>query len=98
MPEVGIPFRKTLTEMNRKYWAKLLPAPENSVEWIIRGDGDAVDELMRAHPHAFQEFEMLKEETFLGEGSVAIYRRRAGERQGPKAPSNPKPSRRRPQS
>ena len=98
MPEVGIPFRKTLTEMNRKYWAKLLPAPENSVEWIIRGDGDAVDELMRAHPHDFEEFEMLKEETFQGEASVAIYRRRADERQGPKAPSNPKPSRRRPQS
>ena len=98
MPEVGIPFRKTLTEMNRKYWAKLLPAPENSVEWIIRGDADPVDELMRAHPHAFQEFEILKEKTFQGEGSVAIYRRRADERPGGTTPSTPKPSRRWPQS
>jgi hypothetical protein len=77
MPEVGICFRNTLTDANRKYWVRLRSQPEKWVEWIIRGDGDAVDELMRAYPQAFGNFELLMKETFPGEGSVAVYRRRA---------------------
>jgi hypothetical protein len=78
MPQVGIYYRNTLTDSNRKYWQKLRSEPERWVEWIIRGDGDAVDELMRAYPEAFKDFELLSKETFPGEGGVAIYRRRAG--------------------
>jgi hypothetical protein len=49
------------------------------VEWIIRGDGDAVDELMRAYPQAFAQFELLERDSFPNEGSVAIYRKRNSE-------------------
>ncbi len=82
MPAVGMAFRKTLSETNRKYWNKVRTEPEKWVGWIIRGEGDAVDELMRAYPQAFKGFELLRQETFPGEGSVAIYRRRAP---GPRA-------------
>ena len=76
MPEVGIPYRNTITETNRKYWRTLRPDAGKWVEWIIRGDGDAVDELMRAYPQAFADFELLERDSFPNEGSVAIYRRR----------------------
>jgi hypothetical protein len=48
------------------------------VEWIIRGEGDAVDELMRACPRAFAGFDLLERDSFPNESSVAIYRRRDG--------------------
>ncbi len=76
MPEVGIPFRKTLSEANRQYWARLRTEPEKWVAWIIRGDGDAADSLMQAYPEAFKDFDLIARETFPDEGSVAIYRRR----------------------
>jgi len=76
MPEVGISYRNTVTDANRQYWVTLRVHPERLVEWIIRGDGDAVDELMRAYPPAFEAFELLEKDTFPGEGGVAIYRRR----------------------
>ncbi len=78
MPQVGIPFHKTLTETNRKYWSKLRSEPGKWVEWIIRGQGDPVDDLMRAYPQAFVDFELLQQYSFPPEGSVAIYRRRGG--------------------
>lgn len=77
MPEVGIPFRNTLSETNREDWSKLRSEPEKWVGWIIRGEGDAVDELMRAYPRAFQGFEVLAQDAFPGEGAITIYRRRA---------------------
>jgi hypothetical protein len=46
------------------------------VKWIIRGEGDAVDELMRADLQAFADFELLERDSFRNEPSVAIYRRR----------------------
>lgn len=76
MPQVGIPYHQTLTQANRPYWLKMRSKPEELVEWIIRGDGDAVDELMRAYPHAFNDFELLKRESLPGEEGVSIYRRR----------------------
>ena len=77
MPEVGIYYRNTLTEANREYWQRLRSQPEEWVEWIIRGDGDAVDELMRAYPQAFTKFELLEKDYYPGEGGVEIYRRRS---------------------
>jgi len=76
MPEVGIYFRRTVSEANRPYWVRLRAHPEQFVEWIVRGDGDAVDELMRAYPQGFAAFDLLEKDVFPGEGSVAIYRRR----------------------
>lgn len=76
MPQVGIAFRKTLTETNREYWSELRSEPTKWVEWIIRGDGDAVDEMMRAYPRAFNDFQLIERTTVPGEGGVEIYRRR----------------------
>jgi hypothetical protein len=76
LPEVGIYYRQTLTDSNREYWVKLRSEPEKLVGWIVRGDGDAVDELMRAHPQAFTDFELVEKDVFASEGGVAIYRRR----------------------
>jgi hypothetical protein len=75
MPQVGISYRNTITEMNRRYWRELRPDAGEWVEWIIRGEGDAVDELMRAYPQAFAQFGLLERDSFPNEGSVAIYRK-----------------------
>jgi hypothetical protein len=47
------------------------------VEWIIRGEGDAVDELMRAYPQAFLDFDLLEKHSFPNESSVAVYRKKS---------------------
>jgi len=77
MPEVGIYFHNTLTNQNRRYWPQMRTAPGKWVEWIIRGDGDAVDSLMQAYPQAFMDFEIVDQGEFPGEGSFKIYRRRS---------------------
>ena len=79
MPEVRIDYRNTISEMNRKYWRALVPDAGKWVEWIIRGDGDSVDGLMRAYPHAFTDFKLVEKESFPKEGSLAIYRKRNAE-------------------
>jgi hypothetical protein len=79
MPEVGIHYRNTISETNRRYWRRLRPEAGKWVEWIVRGDGDAVDELMRAYPEAFAGFELLERDSFPNEGSVALYRKRNSE-------------------
>ncbi len=75
MPAVGISFRNNLTEMDRGEWAKLRSEPQKWVEWIIRGQGDAVDDLMRAYPQAFRDFDLLLRVEVPPEGSVFVYRR-----------------------
>ncbi len=75
MPEVGISFRNNLTEMDRDEWTKLRSEPEKLAEWIIRGQGDPVDELMRAHPEAFRGYDLLMRVDVKPEGSVSVYRR-----------------------
>jgi hypothetical protein len=76
MPEVGINFRNTLSNLNRKYWVRIQTEPEKWVEWIIRGDGDSVDSLMQAYPQVFKNYEVVDQGTFRGEGSFTIYRLR----------------------
>ncbi|HMD83497.1 MAG TPA: glycosyltransferase family 39 protein [Terriglobia bacterium] len=76
MPEVGIYFRNTLTNQSRRFWAQMHTEPEKWVEWIIRGDGDAIDSLMRAYPQAFKDYEVVDQGEFPGEGGFKIYRRR----------------------
>jgi len=76
MREVGIPFRKTLTGSSRRFRNRLRTEPAKWVEWIVRGDGDDVDILMRAYPASFRDFEEIFQATFPGEGSVEIYCRR----------------------
>ena len=76
MPQLGIHYHNTITEANRKYWHRLQTDAGKWVEWIIRGDGDSVDELMRAYPQAFADFDLLERDSFPNEGSVEIYGRR----------------------
>ncbi len=74
--ETGIPFRKTLSEVNRERWNDLQRAVGPDVGWVIRGDGDKVDELMCAYPQTFKDFEIIEQVAEPGEGSVKIYRRK----------------------
>jgi hypothetical protein len=76
LPELGIPFRKTISELNREYRGRLRTEPHQVVGWVIRGDGDGVDQLMRAYPEAFARFQLFERVEVRGEGSVAVYRRR----------------------
>ncbi|MGA2077480.1 MAG: glycosyltransferase family 39 protein [Terriglobia bacterium] len=78
-PEVGIHFRNTVSDSNREYWRELRTDASKFVEWIIRGDGDPVDDLMRAYPQAFAKFELVEKDSFSKEGSVEIYRKKSGE-------------------
>ncbi len=78
IPAVGISYRNTLTEENRKYWRQVVSDPARWVEWIIRGEGDSVDGLMRAHPEAFKDFVALRTGSAPREGSATLYRRRGG--------------------
>jgi hypothetical protein len=83
LPDLGIPYRDTITEMNRRYWRALPLGPDHwrsarplaSLQWIVRMDGDPVDELMRAHPEAFREFILIESYRFPGEDLVRVYRR-----------------------
>ena len=76
MPQVGIDFRDTISEANREYWFQMRTEPQKWVEWIIRGEGDGVDELMRAYPGAFPDFGIVDQGMSPGEGRFWIYRRR----------------------
>jgi hypothetical protein len=75
MPELGIPFGKTLSETNLPPWKQLPDGPPSWVGWIIRGNDDVVDELMRAYPSAFNDYDLEERDQFPGEGSLEIYRR-----------------------
>jgi hypothetical protein len=76
MREVGIPFHQTLTGTNRHFRQRLREEPSSLVNWIVRGDDDDVDILMRAYPQAYKSFGTVFQADFPGEGSVRIYRRR----------------------
>lgn len=78
MPEVGISYRKTLTETNRRYWRRLPSGAAPWAAWIIRGRGDTVDEMMRAYPDAFKDFGVVAHYHFEGEDEIWIYRKREG--------------------
>ena len=74
-PEVGICYRDTLTNDNRKYWARVKTEPAKWVEWIISSRGDVIDNLMRAYPQTFKDFAVVDQGDFQGEGSFKIYQR-----------------------
>jgi len=77
-PELGIPYCKTLSEANLPIWKQVPHGPPSWVGWIIRGNDDVVDELMRAYPQAFSDFDLVERGQFPGEGSLEIYRRHPG--------------------
>ena len=83
LPDLGIPYRETVTEMNTRYWQQLPLGPDHwppasplaSLQWIVRMDGDPVDKVMRAHPEAFRNFTLLESYLFAGEDPVRVYHR-----------------------
>jgi Dolichyl-phosphate-mannose-protein mannosyltransferase len=76
IPEIGIPYRQTVTDANRQYWQDMKVDPQNWVGWIILRSDDPVDELMKEYPAAFGDFEVVWQKDFPREGMVTIYRRR----------------------
>ncbi|MGE5326723.1 MAG: hypothetical protein ACM3NO_06760 [Deltaproteobacteria bacterium] len=78
MPETGIPFHKTISEANHDLWLQAGHDPAQMVEWIIRGQGDSVDELMQARPNAFKPFDLVERFQFGKMSWVEVYRRRSG--------------------
>jgi dolichyl-phosphate-mannose-protein mannosyltransferase len=75
-PQVGIPFRKTLSEANRRYWLAMRFGAQKWAGWVIRSKGDSIDQLMRRYPEAFSDFDLVAKYRFPGEDGVDIYRRR----------------------
>lgn len=75
-PTLDIPYRNILCESNRKYWRLLPREPQKIVEWIVRGDGDPVDRLMRAYPDSFRAFDPMGRQTFAQNQGIIFYRRR----------------------
>lgn len=76
MPSLGIPYRKTLNPSNRRYWREVRFGAERWVGWIVRKRGDAVDNLMRAYPQAFKDFDMVEQDELPRDEILQIYRRR----------------------
>lgn len=56
MPRVGIHYRMSVTEVEKRYWRQLPAGAARLVRWIIVRRGDRVDELMRGYPSAFKDF------------------------------------------
>ncbi len=79
-PSLEIPYRNTLSDANREYWRKVSHEPEKWVEWIVRGDDEPVDWLMRAHADAFRKFDVVFQEAVPGEGKLTVYRLRPCQR------------------
>lgn len=75
MPELGIHYRRTISESNRPQWRSLRFGADRLAGWIIRGQGDLVDEMMRAYPRAFSRFQVVERYRFPGENPAEIYRR-----------------------
>ncbi len=83
LPTLDIPYRHTLTELNRRYW-DMLPfgpsgwpagSPPASITWIVRGEDDAVDRLMERYPHPFDDFTLVADYRFPKEDRLRIYRK-----------------------
>ncbi|MEJ2009570.1 MAG: hypothetical protein P8Z30_15675, partial [Acidobacteriota bacterium] len=77
-PTLGIHYRKILCGDNVKYWRQLRHGAQKSVEWIVAGQGDPVDILMRAYPNAFRDFEKVYHMNLPQQKSFTIYRRKGG--------------------
>ncbi len=77
LPELGIPFRKTISDANTDSWKNAAEHPGQKVTWIVRGNDEPVDWLMRAHPGAFGDFAEVFRQEVPGEGLVIVYRKKA---------------------
>lgn len=76
LPELGIPFRNTVSDANPEEWEEAAVHPEQMVRWIVRGNDEPVDWLMSSHPEAFRPFDLVSEDEVPGEGSLRVYRKK----------------------
>lgn len=87
MSATGIPYRRTIGEPNRRYWNIIHLGPEHwpagspleSLVWIVRSQGDAVDEVMQSYPNAFHDFVAIEDWKLPGRDRVRVYRREVGQ-------------------
>ena len=77
-PALDIHFANILSGNNLSYWQKLPDGAEKLVEWIVSGENDPVDILMRAYPGAFKDFAPVYHSDFPQQQSITIYRRKSG--------------------
>ena len=77
-PTLDISYRKILSGGNRKYWREIPNGAQKVVEWVVSGQRDPVDILMRAYPDAFKDFEPVCHKEFPQQKSFTIYRRKGG--------------------
>ena len=77
-PSLDIHFRKILCGDNLKYWRQIPRGAQNLVEWVVAGEGDPVDIMMRAYPDAFKDFVPVFHRSFPRQQSFTIYRRKSG--------------------
>lgn len=75
-PKVGIPYRRVLTPFNRKYWRQIRFGAARWVGWVVCKRTDEVDDLMRAYPKAFADFDLVDSVNLPRGGWLGIYRRR----------------------
>lgn len=78
LPTLDIHFRNILSGSNRSYWRKLPDGAQKFVEWIVAGEGDPVDILLRTYPDAFNDFVPVYHRFFPQQKSITIYRRKGG--------------------
>lgn len=74
-PALGIPYHKILCGNNTKYWHRIPDGAQKLVGWVVSGERDPVDILMRAYPGAFKDFKPVFHKNFSQQKGITIYRR-----------------------
>jgi 4-amino-4-deoxy-L-arabinose transferase-like glycosyltransferase len=77
-PTLDIHLRNILSTDNETYWRQLRNGAQKLVEWVVAGEGDSVDILMRAYPGAFKDFSPVYHRDFADQQSITIFRRTSG--------------------
>ncbi len=77
-PTLDIHYRNILCTNNLKYWRQLRNGAQKLVGWVVAGENDSVDILMRAYPGAFKDFSPVYHRDFPQQQSITIFRRTSG--------------------
>lgn len=74
MPEVGIPYRDTVTPEDRNLSRSLASGAIPEARWIVLESGDSVDQLMHAFPKPFANFTVVDLHPLAGGSCLEIWR------------------------
>ena len=77
-PTLDIHYRNILSAENRRYWWQIRNGAQKLVEWVVIGEGDPVNILMRAYPEAFKDFAPVYHRNFPHQQSITIFHRKSG--------------------